>query len=72
MRCLINKIKNWFSPKKECCNKYNDCLLKQASLSKEEVDNVIINSLEKTKQQKKPKAKTKAKTKIKSKNKPKR
>jgi hypothetical protein len=69
MRCLINKIKNWFSSKKECCNKYNDCLLKQASLTKEEVDSVIIDSFEKVKKTKKPKAKSKPKPKVKTKTK---
>jgi hypothetical protein len=59
MCCLINKIKNWFSRKKESENPF----LKKASLSKEEVDNIIINSLKNVKQQKKTKTKVKVKSK---------
>jgi hypothetical protein len=72
MCSIIKKIKSWFCPKKQCCkkqcfNKYENVLLEKASLSKEEVDNVIISSLKKAKQQKKIKPKVKSKVKPKSK-----
>jgi hypothetical protein len=61
MCCLINKIKSWFLGKKET----EDVFINEASLSKEEVDSVIINSLKSIKQQKKIKSKPKVKTKLK-------
>jgi hypothetical protein len=72
MCSIINKIKNWLFPKKQCCkkqscHKFENVLLEKASLSKEEVDSVIINSLKKVKQQKKTKPKTKVKAKVKPK-----
>lgn len=67
MCCIIKKIKSWFCPQKQCCNKFEKDLLEKATLSKEEVDNVIINSLKKVKQQKKTKPKAKVQTKIKAK-----
>jgi hypothetical protein len=63
MCCLINKIKSWFSGKKET----EEVFINEASLSKEEVDSVIINSLKSIKHQKKIKSKPKTKAKVKTK-----
>lgn len=70
MRSIINKIKSWFCPKKQCCKKqccndFENDLLEKASLSKEEVDGVIINSLKNVKQKKKNQTKIKPKVKVK-------
>jgi hypothetical protein len=64
---IINKIKSFFSPKKQCCskqccNEFENNLLKKAALSQEEVDGLIVNALKKVKQKKvKPRIKKKIK-----------